>query len=280
MRRVWFNGEITSGSIALDSRDRGLLLGDGIFETLLVLNRSALWANMHLARMEGAAKELGLGFARDAMDDAVAEILEHASETHHVLRITLTRGGSTRGLGSNGGTPSLLITLDPFDPTLMFQPVTLSTSTIRRNPTSPASRLKTLSYIDNVAAAREAAAKGMEDALMLNVEGAAACTTIANLFLMKNRTLITPARDQGILTGVTRQVLISAAAQLGMTTEERAVKPEELLAADAVFLTNSLRFIRPVKSLDQHPLAQGDLSAIETSLCESARLQCGRDPKA
>lgn len=280
MRCVWFNGEITSGALALDSRDRGLLLGDGIFETLLVLNRTPLWANMHLARMEGAAKELGLGFARDAMDDAVAEILEYASENHHVLRITLTRGGSTRGLGSNGGTPSLLITLDPFDPALMFQPVTLSTSTIRRNPTSPTSRLKTLSYIDNVAAAREAAAKGMEDALMLNVEGAAACTTIANLFLMKNGTLITPARDQGILTGVTRQVLISAAAQLGMTTEERAVLPDELLTADAVFLTNSLRFIRPVKSLDQHPLAQGDLSAIETSLCESARLQCGRDPKA
>jgi branched-chain amino acid aminotransferase len=183
-------------------------------------------------------------------------------------------------LGSNGGTPSLLITLDPFDPQLMFQPVTLATSSIRRNPTSPTSRLKTLSYIDNVAAAREAAAKGMEDALMLNVEGAAACSTIANLFLMKNGALITPARDQGILTGVTRQVLISAASQLGMTTEERAVMPEELLAADAVFLTNSLRFVRPVKSLDQHPLAQGDLSGLQAALCESARLQCGRDPKA
>jgi branched-chain amino acid aminotransferase len=235
---------------------------------------------MHLARMEGAAKELGLGFARDAMDDAVAEVLEHAPETHQVLRITLTRGGSTRGLGSNGGTPSLLITLDPFDPQLMFQPVTLATSSIRRNPTSPTSRLKTLSYIDNVAAAREAAAKGMEDALMLNVEGAAACSTIANLFLMKSGALITPARDQGILTGVTRQVLISAASQLGMTTEERAVMPEELLAADAVFLTNSLRFVRPVKSLDQHPLAQGDLSGLQAALCESARLQCGHDPKA
>ncbi len=280
MRRVWFNGEIAAGSIALDPRDRGLLLGDGIFETLLVLNRTPLWANMHLARMEGGAKELGLRFARDAVDDAVAEILQHAPETHQVLRITLTRGGSTRGLGSNGGTPSLLITLDPFDPGLMFQPVTLATSTIRRNPTSPASRLKTLSYIDNIAAAREAAAKGMEDALMLNVPGAAACSTNANLFLMKNGKLITPGRDQGILTGVTRQVVISAASQLGIATEERAVMPDELLAADAVFLTNSLRFIRPVKSLDQQPLAQADLAGLEASLCDAARLQCGRDPKA
>ena len=280
MKRVWFNGEMVTGAVPLDPRDRGLLLGDGIFETLLVLNRRPLWFNMHLARMEGAAKELGLAFARDAIDDAVAEVLDHAPLTHQVLRITLTRGGSTRGLGSNGGTPSLLITLDPFDPALMFQPVTLATSTIRRNPSSPSSRLKTLSYIDNIAAAREAAAKGMEDALLLNVSGAAACSTIGNLFLMKNGMLITPARDQGSLTGVTRQALISAASQLGMTTEERAVMPEELRTADAVFLTSSLRFIRPVKSLDQQLLAQADLSAIEASLCDSARLQCGRDPKA
>lgn len=280
MRRVWFNGALIADALPLDPRDRGLLLGDGIFETLLVLNRTPLWANMHLARMEGAAKELGISFARDVIDDAVAEILVDAPETHQALRITLTRGGSTRALGSNGGTPSLLITLDPFDPALMFQPVTLATSSIRRNPSSPSSHIKTLSYIDNIAAAREASAKGMEDALMLNMSGAAACSTIANLFLIKNGTLITPARDQGILTGVTRQALISAAAQLGIATEERVVMPEELLSADAVFLTNSLRFIRPVKSLDQHPLAQGDLSAIETSLCESARLQCGRGPKA
>ncbi len=280
MRRVWFNGELKSRTLPLDPRDRGLLLGDGIFETLLVLNRTALWANMHLARMESAAKELGIGFARDAVDDAIAEILDDAPETHQVLRITLTRGGSTRGLGSNGGTPTLLITLDPFDPALMFQPVMLATSAIRRNPTSPASRLKTISYIDNIAAAREAAARGMEDALMLNVAGAVACSTIANLFILKNGTLVTPARDQGILTGVTRQALISAAGQLGIATEERAVMPAELLSADAVFLTNSLRLIRPVKSLDQQPLAQRDLSEIEASLCDSARLQCGRAPKA
>ena len=58
-------------------------------------------------------------------------------------------------------------------------------------------RLKTLSYIDNIAAAREAWSHGVEDALMLNTEGNVACTTIANLFLLKDGTLVTPARDQG-----------------------------------------------------------------------------------
>jgi branched-chain amino acid aminotransferase len=279
MKRVWFNGELTAGAITLDPADRGLTLGDGLFETLLVLNRTALWANMHLARMEAGAKELGIGFSRDAIDDAIEGMLEGADESHHILRITLTRGASARSLGANGGVSSLLLTLESLDPGMMFQPVSLVTASVRRNPQSLTSRLKTISYIDNIAAAREAAAKGAEDALMLNVAGMAACSSIANLFLIRNKTLVTPGRDQGILTGVMRQALIAAAHQLGLETEERTVKPSELLKADGVFLTNSLRFIRPVKSLDQQPLSQPELSDLANALCEAARLQCGRDPR-
>jgi branched-chain amino acid aminotransferase len=234
---------------------------------------------MHFARLESSAKELGIGFDRDVLDDALSALLEDAPRSHQVLRVTLTRGSGARGLGASGGTPSLLLTLDPFDPALMFKPVALSSTAIRRNPHAVSSRLKTLSYIDNIAAAREAAARGAGDALMRNTKGAVACSSIANIFLLRGRTLITPARDQGILTGVMRQALIHSAARLGLVPEERAVKPSELKTADAVFLTNSLRFIRPVTSLDGKPLGGGDLSALVSTLCDAARLQCGHDPR-
>lgn len=279
MSRVWFNGGLTEGPLALERSDRGLLLGDGLFETILVLNGKPLWGNMHFARLESAAQELGIPFDRDGLDDAVAEVLEGAPQSHQLLRVTLTRGSAARGLGADGETPSLLITLDPFDPALMFKPVSLVTATLRRNPQSVSARLKTLSYIDNIAAAREAVAKGAEDALLLNTKGLVACSTIANLFLLKGKKLVTPARDQGILTGVMRQALIHSAARQGITIEERAVKPAELLKARAVFLTNSLRFIRPVSSLDGVALGSADLSALAASLCEAARLQCGHDPR-
>ncbi len=279
MSRTWFNGSLVEGPLPVDRGDRGLLLGDGLFETILAVNRKPLWGNMHFARLEAAAKELGIGFDRDVLDDALEDLLDGAPQTHQVLRVTLTRGSSVRGLGANGGSPSLLLTLDPFDPSLMFRPVALSSTAIRRNPHSVSSRLKTLSYIDNVAAAREAASHGMEDALLLNTEGHVACSTIANVFLLKGETLVTPARDQGILTGVMRQTLIHSAAHLGMAAEERAVRPEEIGQADAVFLTNSLRFIRPVTALDQRPLPQADLSKLTAALCEAARLQCGHDPR-
>ncbi|MBI2717996.1 MAG: aminotransferase class IV [Rhizobiales bacterium] len=279
MSLVWFNGRLIDGPLPLEAHDRGLLLGDGLFETLLVVNRAALWLHMHLARLEGSANELGIGFDRDAADAAVADLLDQASEVHHVLRLTLTRGPGARGLAGVGGEPTLIATLDAFDAGLMLQPVAMVTASVRRNPASPASRLKTLSYIDNIAAAREAKARGVEEALMLNTRGAAASASIANLFLVKGRTLITPGRDQGILTGVTRQALLAAAHRAGFETKERVVKPAELLTADGVFLTNSLRLIRPVKSLDGKPVGKADLSPLADVLCAAARLQCGRDPR-
>ncbi|MFN4143100.1 aminotransferase class IV [Aestuariivirga sp.] len=279
MSRTWFNGALVTGALALDRGERGLLLGDGLFETILVLNRTPLWGNMHFARLEASSRELGIGFDRNLLDDALEELLAGAPSSHQVLRVTLTRGSAGRGLAATGGTSSLLLTLDPFDPGLMFRPVALASTAIRRNPHSMSSRLKTLSYIDNVAAAREAAARGMEDALMLNTEGNAASSTIANLFLLKEGRLVTPARGQGILTGVMRQALLHTAAHLGIETEERAVAPGELAGAEAVFLTNSLRFVRPVSAVDQQPLAQGDLSQLVSALCEAARLQCGADPR-
>ena len=59
MSRTWFNGSLVEGPLAVDRGERGLLLGDGLFETILVLNRTPLWGNMHFLRLEAAAQELG-----------------------------------------------------------------------------------------------------------------------------------------------------------------------------------------------------------------------------
>ena len=279
MSRTWFNGAFMEGPLAIDRGERGLLLGDGLFETMLALNRVALWRNPHLLRMEQAAATLGIGLDRALVDRALDQVLADAPGRHQVLRVTLTRGSGLRGLAAAGGKPGLLVTCDPFDPALMFQPVTLATSTIRRNPFSLTSRHKTLSYIDSIAAAREAASRGCEDALMLNTDGHVASSSIANLFLLKKHRLITPGLNEAILAGITRQALIGAAAQLGFTVEERTVTPGELAEADAVFLTNSLRFIRPVTALDDTPLGLRDVQVFSDALCAAARLQCGHDPR-
>ena len=103
MSRTWFNGALTEGPLAVERGERGLLLGDGLFETILVLNRKPLWGNMHFARLQAAAHELGLGFDRDTLDDAVAEILDGTPKMHHLLRVTITRAPEALGIAAVPG---------------------------------------------------------------------------------------------------------------------------------------------------------------------------------
>ena len=88
MSLVYHNGRIVDGAIGVDPRERGLLLGDGLFETMLVVKGEALWRNLHLARMEGGANELGIAFDRQAADGAVDTLLARADGGHHVLRLS------------------------------------------------------------------------------------------------------------------------------------------------------------------------------------------------
>jgi branched-chain amino acid aminotransferase len=250
-----------------------------VFETIAIVNGRALWLEEHLARLAKAAAELGIAADLAAVRKAIAALLDGADAGAQVLRFTSTRGSAPRGLASVGENPSLMATLDPLPRGFLLQPVRLATSIIRRNEFAPGSRLKTLSYIDNIAAAREAATLGADDALMLNTAGRAASSTIANLFLLKGQELVTPDLFQGILPGIMRRAVLDLAPELGLTPVERAVRCEELAAADAVFLTNSLRLIRPVTELDGRALGRRPLEAIVDALCARAGAQCGSDPR-
>ncbi len=249
MKRLWFNKGLVTGKLSLSAQDRGLTLGDGLFETLAVNKGVALWRFEHIERMRKAASELGIPFPETEIENAI-DALTHRTKDHHVLRLTLTRGEGGRGLAGDIAKSTLIGTLQPFDANLRFQPVSLMTSTVRRNLHAPSSRMKTTSYIDNILAAREAHSAGVEDALMLNTAGRISCTSIGNLFLEVEGELVTPSLSEGILPGITREAVIRLARQAGIGVREKQVKATELAKADFAFVTNSLRYVRPVSTLD------------------------------
>ena len=257
---VWCNGQFVE-NLTLDVAERGLMLGDGIFETIAVRQGRPIWLEQHLARMSGAARALGLTHNEEKLRHGLAELMKRTTSASEVLRITLTRGPTGRGFALHGDRPSLILSLNPFDPDKLPNSVRLATSSIRRNPTAPSSFHKTLSYVDGVAAAREVVSSA-DDALMLNTMGHVASTTIANIFLLKGNRLITPSRDQGILNGIARDTLVGGAADLGFTVQNRLVTPEEFATADAVFLTNSLRLATAVSSIDGKSCGTRDISFI------------------
>ena len=278
MSATWFNGAFVAGTLPLDPHDRGFLLGDGIFETVAVINHKPLWLDDHVQRMAHAATELGIAFNAEGIFAGLTEVLKKSDAQCEVLRITLSRGKAARGLAGDGASPSLLITLDEFAAKNFFKPCRLKVSQVRRNEFAPSSRLKTLSYIDGIAAAREVAADA-EDALMLNTSGHVASATVANIFALQGDALITPSLDQGILPGITRRVLLDNAKKLGLEPIERAIPLEDLVRADAVFLCNSLRFIRPVTILNGEPLGKRPLDSLTEGLGGLAKKQCGIDPR-
>ncbi|MDO8296439.1 MAG: aminotransferase class IV [Caulobacter sp.] len=238
--------------------DRGLLLGDGLFETLLARDGVLVEAQAHLARMAAGCAVLGLPApeASEAMDLMGRALSEAGLERGRAaVRLTYTAGSGGRGLERPAGPePRLLATAAAS--TVPTTPARLMVSTVARNAGSPASRLKTLSYLDNVLARREALAAGADEAVMLNGAGQVACAAAANLFWVTGGQVFTPALACGVLEGIVRHQVM---AQVPVT--EVAAGVEVLAAAQAVFLTNSLIGVRAAASLDGRPLAGCDLVA-------------------
>lgn len=229
--------------------DRGLTLGDGLFETILSRDGELVLLDEHLGRMARGCEALGL----PPLDRARAQRLcEEAAATvsgRAAVRLTLTAGSGGRGLDRLASPyPRLFATAAPA--AKPESPAALVTATVRRNEGSPASRLKTLSYLDNVLAREEARAAGADEALMLNNQGHVACAAAANIFWLEEGRLVTPALRCGVLDGIMRGKTIESAGVLGLAVEESYAEIARLAGAEAIFLTSSLIGLRPVGALN------------------------------
>ncbi|HLY80157.1 MAG TPA: aminotransferase class IV, partial [Caulobacteraceae bacterium] len=233
-----------SAAVPLD--DRGLLLGDGLFETLLFTRGDLVLAEPHARRMAEGAAVLGLpapevaAFAECALAAVRDAGLEQARAA---VRVTLTAGSGGRGLDRPADlAPRLFATAAAA--AKPSTPASLVVAQTRRNQASPVSRFKTLAYLDNVLARREAAAAGADEALMLNTRGEVACAAAANLFWLRGKVLCTPAPECGCLDGVMARQVVQGAAALAIEVQQVRDGPEAVAAAEAILLTNSLIGVR------------------------------------
>jgi branched-subunit amino acid aminotransferase/4-amino-4-deoxychorismate lyase len=239
--------------------DRGLLLGDGLFETMLALDGAIPLIDAHLDRMAAGCVALGL----PPLDREAARALclsAPPASGRAAVRLTLTAGSGGRGLDRPADPVPRLVATAALSPWVQT-PATLMVANTRRNEGSPAARLKTLSYLDNVLARREAQAAGADEAVMLNNTGHIACAGAANLFWIAGETLFTPSLDCGVLAGITRARLLAVARELGVASVEVVADRTVLEAADGVFLTNSLIGLRPVSRLGERVLSPHPLTA-------------------
>lgn len=273
---VYHDGTISDRSVrAFDLTDRGLLLGDGVFDTALVLGGRIFRNDAHLERLVVAARELGIDVDGDAIRRAGEALASRGQEG--VLRTNVTRGPGPRGLRPRSPQcPTLFAILAPLPENVFFAPLTLAVATIRRNESSPTSRLKTLNYLDAVLAAGAAAAAGFDEALFLNCAGKVACAATANIFAVLGGEIVTPPVADGVLPGIVRGFILSECG-----ARERSLDLAELLAADAVFVTSSLRLVAPVTRIGVRSFGSRRLAAIadlQQALRRAILAECGVAP--
>jgi branched-chain amino acid aminotransferase len=260
---LWTDGRIIAPDQAtVAAFDRGLLYGDGLFETLLGLGERVPFLDRHLARLFDSADALGIRppLQPGAVADAVHTLAARAAEPQLYLRITLTRGVGGKPSDLHVGPGTLIIWARPFDgyPERLYEDgMSAIVASVRRNQLSLLSRHKTLNYLDSVLAKAEAAEHDADEAILLNTDGHIAEAATANLFIVTGDGLLTPPLQDGPLPGIVRGVLIKVAGQLDIPCKARSLTSEDLAAADEALLTNSLMGVMPLCRFGSVPIGSG-----------------------
>ena len=244
---VWVGGRVVSPDEATVSvYDHGLTVGDGVFETLKVVDGRPFALRRHLDRLERSARGLGLDvpYVRARLVAAVDDALAAAGR----LRITLTGGLAPLGSGRGEAPPTLVIAVAP---ATVWEPETTAvTVPWPRNERSAVTGAKTTSYAENVVALAEARKVGAGEAIMPNTRDELCEGTGTNVFVALGGRLLTPSLLSGCLAGITRELVLEALP----SSDEDDLPMEALAEADEVLLTSSTRDVQPLRMVDGRDL--------------------------
>ncbi|WP_396290694.1 aminodeoxychorismate lyase [Curtobacterium sp. KT1] len=250
----------------LQVQDLGITRGDGVFETITVVDGRPQALEAHLARFGRSAAMLDLPAPDpDAWRQAIEAVCARLDPVREAFAKTvLTRGveGTDRPTGWVYAAPSVDSTAARTEGISVVVLDRGYRHDVERTSPWLLQGAKTLSYAVNMAALREAARRGADDALFVSSDGYVLEGTRANLILKVGDRLVTPRTDIGILAGTTQADVFRFAEQAGIETAYELVTLADLQAADALWLVSSVRQAAPIRSVN------GDTRAIDADLTD------------
>jgi branched-chain amino acid aminotransferase len=275
---ICWNGRIMPASeVAISPLDHGVLLGDGLFETMRAYRGRVFRLDAHLARLAASASVIHLSLPGSIAElgACVTATLQANNLAEAVLRLTVLRGVGPPGPDPRGcGEPNSFITARPF----VAYPERCYTAgaaaviaTTRQNEGSPLSRLKSLSYLNHVLARVEAREAGVDEVLLMNNRGEIAEGSVSNLFVVRQESVLTPSVECGCLPGITRAAVLEEATRLGIPAIEQALSPAELYDADEAFLTNSVMELMPLVRVGDRSIGKGRPGPVTKQLAAAYR---------
>jgi branched-chain amino acid aminotransferase len=253
---AWIDGRLVALADAKVSvLDHGLVVGDGVFETLRVYHGVPFAWTRHLARLKVSAEGLGLELPDITRLRAAADaVLDANALTEARLRITVTGGIAPPGSGRGSEAPTVFLLASAIDPPAASVDVVIAPWT--RNENGALAGLKTISYASNVRALAYARERSAGEAVFANTRGNLCEATGSNVFLVRDGVLATPPASAGCLLGVTRALVLDLAARSGIETAERDVPIDLLADSDEAFLSSTTREVQPIARVDGRRLRE------------------------
>jgi branched-chain amino acid aminotransferase len=263
---VYVNGEFVPRAEAKVSVfDHGYLYGDGVFEGIRGYNGRIFRLDQHLERLYRCAKAISLEvpLTPEELRDVVLETVRRNGLHDSYVRVILSRGEGDLGLDPRKClTPATVVVIAS---TIAFYPeevyedgLDVITCVTRRNlPTAVNPQIKSLNYLNNILAKIEVNRAGAHEGLMLNHLGYVAEATGDNVFIWRDQHLLTPPPYAGLLEGITRQVVLELAAEMGLPVREEMLTLYHVFSADECFLTGTAAEIAPVSKVDGRIVGDG-----------------------
>lgn len=245
------------------SSDRGFQYGDGVFTSTPVRSGRALLLDRHLARLARDCGRLNIPSPSAAtLGDEVRQICRQHPDA--VLKIQVTRGPGGRGYRlPDPARPTRVLSIHPcpnFDARLNEEGVTVKICKHRLGWNTALAGVKHMNRLEQILARAEWNEESVQEGLMLDQVGNVVEGTMSNVFLARQRRLITPLLDRCGVDGVMRGLILEIASTLGIPAEQRRIGLSDLAEAEEIFLTNAVIGLWPVSRIETFTYAVGALT--------------------
>lgn len=242
--------------VRLSPGQAGLLNGWGLFTTVRIHEGIPFALERHWSRLERDAERTHcpFPFAPETVREQLMTLLQANKVTEGAARIyaIYNQVGFWR---SDEGFPRVDLLLCSADLPSYREPSRLGLREFGRYASSPLAGVKVLSWLDNVWNYYEAQQAGFDEVVLLNERGEVSECTAANIFCVRAGRVTTPPLNSGCLSGITRSVLLEIGASVGVDVTEATLRPEDLYAADEVFISSTNRSMLGVSEINCHKIA-------------------------
>jgi len=276
--RVWVNGRLLDPEeAAVSALDHGVTVGDGVFETVKIVDGHGFALTRHARRLDRSLAGLGLPPAdHDVIREGIEAVLR-AGEPIPFGRLRYTVTGGAGPLGSDRLDSALTYLVTAGDQARPPESGKVSVVPWTRNERGATVGLKTTSYADNVVALVRAKSVGALEAVFANNRGELCECTGSNIFVVVDGRVLTPPPESGLLEGITRALTIGWCRDDGLPVCEEALPLSVLETADEVFITSSTKDVLAVHAVDDRRLTPGPVTARAAKVF-AARAAADLDP--